>query len=128
MTKAKARTEGLIVEPSEDGLFVIDERRKSAHYLQRATACVWQHANGERSTEELSEALRAELGPQWAPELVQLSLDVLDRAHLLETGAPSSRLDGISRRNLLAIVGMTSAALITSISLPAQAGFVSGEQ
>lgn len=128
MTKPKARTAGLVVETVDDGLFVVDEERKSAHLLQRAAAYVWQHANGERSAEELADLLQADIGAESAPEIVRLSLDLLQRAHLLEEAAmPAARLDGISRRQLLAAAGMTSVALVTSISLPARAGVISAE-
>jgi hypothetical protein len=117
--KPLARKTGLVVETVDDGLFVIDEKRATAHYLKGPTAFVWQRCDGQRSIEELVELVRRELGVPAAPEVVRLALDMLGKARLLEERAGGgAALTRWSRRDLLRAAGLVPPALMISLSLP----------
>jgi hypothetical protein len=117
----------LVVEAVEDGLFVVDEKRNTAHYLQRPAAFVWQHCDGERSVEELAELLRERLDIEAAPEVVQASLDLLGKAQLLEAWpVQTTAQTRLARRRLLRIASLVPAALVMSISLPSATRAQSG--
>jgi hypothetical protein len=120
MTHPKARTNGLIVETIEDGLFIVDEERKTAHYVKQPAAFVWQHADGQHSVQNLADRLAAELHTPDAAEGVQTALQSLQAAHLLAAAeAPATPQPApISRGQFLAV---GAAALILSISLPTPA-------
>jgi hypothetical protein len=120
--KPIARRNDLVVEAVDDGLFVIDKTRDSAHHLKRPTAFVWQHCDGSRSVDELADLLAKEVAVDAAPAVVQLSLAALGKAQLLESepegATPSS---GLSRRDLLRVAVIAPAALMVSLSLPSAA-------
>jgi hypothetical protein len=126
--KPIARIKDLVVETVDDGLFVVDLEKDSAHLLKRPTAFVWQHCDGKHSVDELSDLLGTMLGVEAAPEVVRLSLDMLGKARLLEADtAVATTQSLVSRRKMLRAASIVSAALMTSLSLPSAARAQSGE-
>jgi len=107
----KARTHGLISEQLGGETIVFDGERQKAHSLNRSASIVWRHSNGERSVAELATVLGTELGIEADESLVELALDELTGANLLEA-APN----GVTRRDAVRRMSFAGAA---AVALPA---------
>jgi hypothetical protein len=124
-----ARQDGLLVEEVEDELVVYDQRRDSAHRLNRTAAIVWRHCDGKHDTAQLLQVLEAEVGKDLADEdLVEISLDMLADKGLLEDAAPARAPEEtrLSRRRFIRRVGTVGAAAlvlpsVTSLVAPTAA-------
>jgi hypothetical protein len=113
------KSETVYVEILGDELGIYDWQRKKVHALNPTAALVWQHCDGQTSPAELAVRLEAELNVSQAEALVWLTLDQLEKAHLLEdkVARPS---DILTRREILRRLGVTAALLpmVTSITAP----------
>jgi hypothetical protein len=109
------------VEQLGDELCIYDWQRKRVHALNLTAARVWQQCDGQTSPAQIAQALQAELDLPDAQELVWLTLDRLEKAHLLAEAVvkPSGR-KVLSRRQFLKSLGVTAALLpvIHSIVAP----------
>lgn len=109
-----ARTDGLVSEPLDDGLFVRHEDEDTGHRLNASAALVWQNCDGERTVDDLTEILQAEFGDIADENLVMIALDDLQEHDLLEAGfgerEPSATR--VSRRRFLQRVGVAGAAAV----------------
>lgn len=108
-----ARTKELIVQRFDGEMLVYDLERLRAHCLNPAAALVWSACDGAATVEEVAGRLARDLGLPDDPALVQLALDQLDRAHLLEGRRRAARP---SRRAVLARLGVAAAVVV---ALPA---------
>jgi hypothetical protein len=113
----KARQQGLLVQEVGDELAVYDQERHRAHRLNQTATVVWRHCDGMRSVNDLAAVLQKELNPVADHELVLLTLDQLNTAHLLETAlARSVEETRLSRRAVVRKVGLVG---VLSLLLPA---------
>ncbi len=104
--KPKARQEQLLVQEVGDEMVVYDQARDKAHRLNRTAATVWRHCDGQKGVAELSGVLRQELDPSADEDLVWVSLDRLETAHLFQEPIDcSARQRRDSRRRFLGKVG-----------------------
>jgi Coenzyme PQQ synthesis protein D (PqqD) len=81
----QARQDELFVERMGEELLVYDAKRHSAHRLNPTAAWVWSHCDGQKTIAETTRLLSDELQQPMDEELVWLSLETLDQAHLLST-------------------------------------------
>ena len=81
----KAREEGLLLEEAGDELLVYDQKRDKCHCLNRTAALVFGHCDGETTVEDMVVLLEKELEIPVNDEMVELALDRLEKAQLLET-------------------------------------------
>lgn len=123
----KARQDELFVEQMDEELLVYDARHFRAHRLNPTAAWMWRHCDGQRTVAEATQLLSDELRQPVDEELVWLSLESLDKAHLLSTPLrrPSGATDD-SRRAMfqkLAVAGglMLLLPAITPLTRPAEA-------
>src|SRR5689334_18674765 len=93
-----ARRDELIVEPLGDETLVYDLRSHKAHCLNAGAAFVWQHANGEYDRDSLATLLHEKLGTPNDPSVVDVALQALASAKLLEHD--SIAVTKISRRDV----------------------------
>jgi hypothetical protein len=105
---------------------VFDGERQKAHSLNRSASIVWQHSNGERSVAELATVLGTDLGIEPDELLVEVAVDELTRANLLEPAT-----NGVTRRDAvrrLSFAGAAAVALpvVLSIVAPTPAMAASG--
>jgi hypothetical protein len=115
------KIENLYAEELEGELCVYDSERQKMHALSPTAALVWQQCDGETTPAQMTARLEAELNIKDAEKLVSLSLDRLDKAHLLvaQTGSrPAKR--SYTRREVLKMTGVSLALLpvVKSIVLP----------
>lgn len=105
-------------------VIVYDVDRHVAHCLNAAAARVFQQADGETSVARLAALLREELGAPADEGWVEMALDGLRRAHLIEVDPGSPPVPSASRRLLLGRAGLGAALLlpvVTSLVAPTPA-------
>lgn len=109
----QAREEHLLVENLGDEVLVYDEDRNLAHRLNRTAAVVWRQCDGQHSITELAALLHAELSIPADEELVLLTLDRLEKAHLLRQ--PFQRpatVPNVSRREVIRRLGLSGTLIL----------------
>ena len=79
------------VESFDDEVCVYDTERKKVHALNPTAALVWSQCDGATSKSEIATRLREKTGVEHAEELVDMALDRLAAAQLLESPAGSFR-------------------------------------
>ncbi len=82
--KPKARQEQLLVQEIGDEMVVYDQTRHKAHRLNRTAAIVWRHCDGRKEVADLAGVLRQKLDPCADEDLVRVSLNRLETAHLFQ--------------------------------------------
>ena len=100
---------------------VYDLERHQAHCLNQTAAVVFEHCDGQTTATGIAKALSAKLGTPADEAVVQLSLQKLADAHLLESKAGASQ---VSRRELVRRLGAASAVLlpiVVSLAVPTPA-------
>jgi hypothetical protein len=100
-----------VVRDLADEVVVYDKERHQAHCLNRTSAFVFRHADGQRSAADIA----ALLGPGADEDLVHAALDQLAAAGLLEAG-PAPAASPASRRDVLRQVGLGAAALAPAVA------------
>jgi hypothetical protein len=115
--RPRARDDALVVERVDDEVLVYDLERDKAHCLNETAAVVFEGCDGERSVAELAERVSARSGVAVDEEVVWRALVRLSDEHLLaEPLSPPSGMQ-VSRRQVLARVGVAGAA--AGLALPA---------
>ena len=92
------------------------------HALNPTAALVWEQCDGKTDPTQMAARLESVLNVSNADKLVALSLDRLQKAHLLEGVAPQTQRT-ITRREVLKMAGIGLALLpvVSSIALPSPA-------
>lgn len=123
----RARQDGLMVEGVGEELVVYDQKRHRAHRLNRSSAWIWRHCDGETSVAQLAALLAAELALPADEKVIRLALKQLERAHLLRDPLPSARGGvRVSRRAAVRTLGTAGALslllpMVSSITVPTPA-------
>jgi hypothetical protein len=99
-----------VVRDLADEVVVYDRERHQAHCLNRTSAFVFRHADGQRTAADIAVLL----GPGADEDLVQAALDQLAAAGLLET--VPGRASALSRREVLKQVGLGAAVLAPAVA------------
>jgi hypothetical protein len=100
--KPRAQRAGLLVQPVGDQIVVYDQLRQRLHVLSRTAALVWSHCDGQHAVADLVEAVSRELNAPADESVVELALEQLDDARLLEDRlARAPGTDDLSRRQML---------------------------
>ena len=121
MLNPKARNDDIVAQELFDETVIYDLKRDKIHALNPTAAFVWQHCNGHRTREELAILLQQEFQAPQADALLNLTLDRLEKAHLLAGEvAPPNGQRTITRREVLKLAGVTMALLpvVKSIVAP----------
>ena len=128
----QARTEGIFVETVGDELVIYDHQHQCASRLNRTAASVWRLCDGINTVSDMVPLLQKNLDASADEEIVWLSLDQLDKTHLLqETLQRDSDARKLSRRKAISKVAtagviMVALPIINSNSAPAFAAAISG--
>ena len=120
----KARVEGLLLEEAEDELLVYDQERDKCHCLNRTAAIVFRHCDGETTLGQMVVLLEKDLDILVNEDMVELALDRLEKARLLETeleGGPRYTRRQVMQK--MALGGALAALLpvVTTIVAPTPA-------
>lgn len=120
------RKNDIYIEQLPNEVVIYDKVNHQAHRLNKTVFTVWEHADGTRTVDELSELLAGALSAPLNRDATLLALEDLRSANLLQT---SPKLDGgpmPSRRDLgkkFALAGVSASLLpfIASIVAPTPA-------
>jgi hypothetical protein len=123
MTNAEyptARRDDLVVQETDDEVLVYDLRTNKASCLNSTAALVWNHCDGTRDVDEITGLVSIAAKREVSTDVIRLALSQLSRGALLERDvAIAARTDGVSRRELVKRIGLTS-----TIALPVVASMV----
>ncbi|ETX03099.1 MAG: hypothetical protein ETSY2_34145 [Candidatus Entotheonella gemina] len=110
----------LLVEEVFDEMMLFDRKRLKVHALNPTAVFVWQLCDGEHTTADLSERVsqKYNLEPNQAAAVVELSLNRLAKAHLLE-GKASDAATSLNRRQVIKGLGVAAVLLPVVKSLVA---------
>ena len=113
----------LATEPMGDGLGVFDPAQSRTYVLNATSALVWQHCDGNTSTQQLTSLLvrKFNVTAAQAEQLTQAALDELAKSDLLDIEVkrpPVVPPSGLTRRQMLARFAAAgiSAALLPLVS------------
>jgi hypothetical protein len=113
-----ARQASLIVKELPDETLVYDLETDKAHCLNETSARVWKSCDGRTSVSEITRRLGAKLESPVDEAVVWLALDQLEKFKLLEKApAKPAHLSGITRRQVIARLGIAAVALPLIISI-----------
>ena len=79
----RARQDELLVEELQDETLIYDLKRHKVHCLNRRTALVWRHCDGQTSVAEVAALLEEQSAIPADEAVVWMALDRLGRARLL---------------------------------------------
>lgn len=112
-----ARKDDLVVQEMGDEVLVYDLRTDKAICLNRTSALVWRSCDGSRTAAEIAAGLERELGQPVTEELVWFALDQLSGEKLLAEGeSVAETFGGLSRREIIKRIGLTTAVALPLIS------------
>jgi Coenzyme PQQ synthesis protein D (PqqD) len=115
-----------------DETLVYDEIRHQAWCLNKSSACIWRHCDGQKTIEQISVAASSELNAPVTAEIVLLTLAELLEKNLLEPQTATHLPESVTRRKMISKAGLAAAALlpvIASVLTPpahAQGGSLTG--
>lgn len=122
-----ARTESLIVKEVDGETLVYDLTTDKAHCLNDTAARVWKNCDGRKTVSEISAALSAEANTDVKDEVVWLALDQLEKFKLLEAApARPGFLAGMTRRQMVARLGIAAVALPAIVSIVTPSAWAAG--
>lgn len=115
-----ARTEKLTVREMPDETLVYDLEHHKAHCLNRVSALIWKHCDGQTNLPSLAALLRRQLGTPNAAAVVNLALEQLARRGLLaEAIRPVVGVARLSRRDILKKLAVASVAMPVVMTIAA---------
>ena len=119
--KPKSRKEDLVVQETNGEVLIYDLRSDKAFCLNETSALVWNACDGSKDVNEIRSEVSKKLKKDADDDLIWLALDQLTEQKLLSSeGSTISPLKGISRREVIKRIGITSAiALPVVLSLVA---------
>ncbi len=127
--RPKARSQRLSVKELDAELMVYDETSKRAHCLNSTAASVWRTCAGNTTVASMAARLGADAGASVDEYIVLFALSGLGDRDLLERPVQALGRGALSRRQVLARLGVTAGILlpmITSIVAPTSAAAQSG--
>jgi hypothetical protein len=108
--KPQARRGGLVLRELKEELLVYDTTTHRAHCLNRTAADVFRHADGTRTVSDLGRLVAPDADQAAGEAAVEMALEHLDEAGLLEHGPPAP-----GRREFVRRVGLGAAILLPAV-------------
>ena len=123
----RARQASLIIKEVDDETLVYDMEADKAHCLNSTAAQVWKSCDGKTSVQEIASQLSVPEGAPVDENLVWLALDQLEKFKLLdEAPAKPAMLAGLTRRQMVARLGIAAAALPAIVSIVTPHAYAQG--
>ena len=114
----RARQASLIIKEVDDETLIYDMDADKAHCLNSTAAQVWKSCDGKTSVQEIASQLSVPDGAPVNENLVWLALDQLEQFKLLdEAPAKPAMLAGLTRRQMVARLGIAAATLPAIVSI-----------
>ena len=131
MQNPKARQDDIVTQEIFDELVIYDLKRDKVHTLNPTAALVWRYCDGQHSPANLAKLMAEKHETPQGEALVMLTLDRLEKAHLLEnkvTSPNGQRL--LTRRQVIKMAGLSIALLpvVKSIVAPTAAQAITGQR
>lgn len=115
--KPIARKDDLVIQETNGEILVYDLRTDKAICLNQTSALVWQNCDGKQDALEIAGNLERTLGAPVKEELVWFALSQLKEEGLLANKEGfSNNFKGLSRREVVRKIGLTSAVAIPVIA------------
>lgn len=111
-----ARKDGLVVQEMPDEVLVYDLNSNKAHCLNQTAAFVWKSCDGTRSISDINRLMEKEFGGSINEEMIWLAIDLLSKDNLLEQNI-NSKFNGLSRREVIKKVGLTTAVALPVVAM-----------
>ena len=116
-SKPESRTNDIVVQELEGEVLVYDLIKNKAFCLNKTSAIIWQNCNGQRTIEEIAEYTGKELESLISKETIQLALEQFRTDDLLKSNNRiENYLDGLSRREIIKRVGLSSLVALPLVS------------
>ncbi|QQS41201.1 MAG: PqqD family protein [Acidobacteriota bacterium] len=115
------RKNDLVVQEIGDETFAYDLITNRAICLNKMCSFIWKNCDGRNSQREIAELASREFDEEVSIGLVELALEQLSEERLIENQRSSGIFDGLSRREILRKVGLTTMAalpIVTAITAP----------
>lgn len=109
------RTTDLVIQDYDGEILVYDLASHRAFSLNNTSAFVWRACDGKTSPAEMARLLASKTGEKIPVELVNLALDQLTENDLIKTTKSESFLNGLTRREAVRRVGLTTMAVLPMI-------------
>ena len=124
-----SRKDQLVVQEHDGEVLIYDLRNNKAFCLNTTAALVWQACDGSREISDISRLVAKALSEPEREALVWLALDRLKKENLMEEeDLIAARFNGLSRREVIKKLGITSIAalpVIASLVAPTSASAAS---
>jgi hypothetical protein len=112
-----ARNKNIVVQNLEGEVLIYDLITNKAYCLNETSSMIWGMCDGKTSVTEMSRKLSLKLKQTVGEDLVWLAIDQLKKQDLLENSREiHTKLDGLSRREIIRRVGLASAVALPAIS------------
>lgn len=113
----KNRTKNIITQEINDETLVYNLKTNKAVCVNKTLATVWKLCDGNRNIQQIAKAVSNEFKKPVSDELIYLSLTLLaDENLLVNKYGIGKKIDGLSRRELIRKVGVTSMIALPLIS------------
>lgn len=114
----RARQSSLIIKEVDDETLVYDLETDKAHCLNSTAARIWKSCDGRTSVAEIASQLGSTDHAPVNEDVVWLALDQLEKFKLLdEAPAKPALLSGLTRRQMVARLGIAAVALPAIVSI-----------
>jgi Coenzyme PQQ synthesis protein D (PqqD) len=125
-----ARKDELVIRELEDETLVYDYRTCKAYCLNQTASLIWKSCNGRNEPAAIARLLEREFQTPVREELVWSAIKQFTKDNLLEERPSLSKLaDGVSRREIIRRIGLTTAIalpVVVSLVAPSPAMAASG--
>ena len=112
-----ARKDELVIQELAEEVLVYDLRVNKALCLNQTSALIWQNCDGEKNISEIVGDVEKQLGYVLGEEVVWFALSQLEKENLLANDERlPDRFDGLSRRDVIKKIGLTSMVALPVIS------------
>jgi Coenzyme PQQ synthesis protein D (PqqD) len=113
----KSRQADIAVQELENEVLIYDFRTDKAFCLNKTSALIWQACDGTKSVSEISREIGEKVNTPVGENLVWLAIDQLIEDDLMDDSQPVvSKFQGLSRREVIKKVGLTSMVALPVIS------------
>lgn len=112
----KIQSERFTIREIEKEILLYDEQTHRAWCLNPSSACIWRLCDGHNTLLQIAAAASLSLGEPVTEDLVLVTLAELREKDLLEPDGDELLPQGVTRRQMIARIGLTAAALLPVVA------------
>lgn len=114
--KPIARKDDLVIQEMGGEILVYDLRTNKAICLNQTSALVWQNCDGKKDAVEIAKNIEKKLGSDVDEDFVWLAVNLLEKENLLDKTGFIDKFNGLSRREVIKKIGLTSMIALPLVS------------